>query len=330
MKNLINKLTQTCSPSGYENEIREIILNEVESYADECTIDQMGNLFVKKNSKKKNAKKIMIAAHMDEIGVMASHIDKNGFVYIAAIGGVNPLTCLGGRVKFLNGTEGVIYAETEKMNKVPTFNQLFVDVGADSKESCPIRTGDIGVFQRPFMEIGNRWVSKTLDNRVGCLIAIETIKTLQDSPHDLTFVFTTQEEVGLRGASVAAYTVNPDMGIALDVTVSADTPFGEQANPVLGEGPCIKVRDNSLVASPKVIATMIDAAEKAELPYQMEVLRFAGTDAGAIQQTRSGVPSGCISVACRYVHSPSEMVDRRDVSNAIKLLTKILTSEIDI
>ncbi len=324
MKTLLDKLTQTFGPSGYENEIRALIRKEIEPYVDELHIDALGNLIARKGTKRDGGKRIMISAHMDELGVMASHVTDEGFVYIAFIGGINPLTCFGSRVRFGNGTEGVIYAETKKMNKVPDVTQLFVDVGATSKENCPVKTGDIGVFVRPFLDLGDRVVSKALDDRIGCYVAIETLKAIKESPNELYFVFSVQEEVGVRGAITSAYAVDPEIGIAVDVTISADTPHCEPANPVLGKGPCVKVRDGMLIASPKVIQAMTDAAEKAAIPYQMEVLRFAGTDAGAIQFARSGVPSGCLSIACRYVHSPSEMVDWNDTLNSIRLLTVLL------
>lgn len=324
MKTLLDKLTQTFGPSGYETEVRALIQKEIEPFVDEMHVDVLGNLIARKGTKKEGGKRIMVAAHMDELGVMVSHVTDEGFAYIAFLGGISPLTCFGARVKFANGTEGVIYAETKKMNKVPEVAQLFVDVGATSRENCPLKTGDVGVFVRPFLDFGGRVVSKALDDRIGCYVAIETLKAVGESPNELYFVFTVQEEVGVRGAKTSAYAVDPEIGIAVDVTVAADTPHCEPANPVLGKGPCIKVRDGMLIANPAVIRAMTDTAEKAEIPYQMEVLRFAGTDAAAIQLTRSGVPAGCVSIACRYVHSPSEMVDWNDTLNSIRLLTALL------
>lgn len=328
MKELIEKLTQTFGPSGYETKIRELILDIVEPYADECRVDAMGSLIIRKGQKGVNGKRIMISSHMDEIGLMVSHIDEHGFAYVAPLGGVNPLNCVAGRVLFANGAEGVIYYESEKIDKVPTLAQLFIDLGASSREDCPVKVGDIAVFERPFLDLGKRWVSKALDDRIGCAIAIQTLQALDESPNEVFFVFSTQEEVGCRGAATAAYSVDPDLAIAIDVTIAADTPHGEQANPVLGNGPCIKARDSMLVANPQIIRALQDAAERAAVPYQMEVLRFAGTDAGAIQLVRSGVPSGTLSISCRYVHTPSEMVDAQDVQNCMKLLGELLSKEV--
>jgi endoglucanase len=173
-------------------------------------------------------------------------------------------------------------------------------------------------------------VAKSLDNRAGVLIAIETLRALKSSPHDLYFVFTTQEEVGTRGAATSAYGIDPDVGIALDVTSSGDTPNAQKMEMALGKGPCIKIQDVGMIADPRVVQWMIRAAEKNKIPYQREVLLMGGTDARAIQLARAGVPAGCISVPVRYVHSPSEMVDLSDLENAVRLLTALLQTPIEL
>src|SRR5689334_4021380 len=163
----------------------------------------------------------MIAAHMDEIGLIVSHVDENGFVRFSPIGGVFRRYVVGGRVRFLNGTQGVIgFDRLDNVNELPTLDKVYIDVGATSRKNCPVKIGDIAAFERPFIEMGQRLVAKSMDDRVGVLVAIETLRALIDksTPHDLYFVFTTQEEVGVRGAGTAAYGVDPDVGIALDVT----------------------------------------------------------------------------------------------------------------
>jgi tetrahedral aminopeptidase len=162
------------------------------------------------------------------------------------------------------------------------------------------------------------------------LVAIETLRALKSTPHDVYFVFTTQEEVGTRGAATSAYGVDPDIGIALDVAPSGDTPNANKVDLSLGKGPCIKIQDAGMIADPRVVQWMIRAAEKSKIPYQREVLLKGGTDAQAIQIARAGVPAGCISVAVRYVHSPSEMVDFSDIQNAVKLLTAVLRTPFDL
>ena len=333
MKKLLQQLTETFGPSGYEGNVREIVRAEVESLADEIRVDALGNLIVRKRptSQSKDTKKIMIAAHMDEIGIIVSHVDENGFVRFSSIGGVFSKYILGSRVQFLNGTKGIVgYDRLEKMNELPAMDKIYIDVGATSKKDCPVKVGDVAAFDRPFIEMGNRLVAKSMDDRVGVLVAIETLRALKSTLHDVYFVFTTQEEVGVRGAATSAHSIDPDIGIAIDVTPSGDTPNAMKMEMTLGNGPCIKIQDVSLIADPRIVQWMIRAAEKNKIPYQREVLLLGGTDARAIQITRAGVPVGCISIPVRYVHSPSEMVDYSDVQNSVKLLAALLNTKIDL
>jgi endoglucanase len=304
----------------------------VEPLADEVRVDALGNLIARKRPDKAagNVRKIMIAAHMDEIGVIVSHVDENGFVRFSPIGSVFRRYVLGGRVRFLNGIQGVIgFDRLDNVNELPTLDKVYIDVGATDKKNCPVKIGDVAAFDRPYSEFGDRLVAKSMDNRVGVLVAIETLRALKSTRYDVYFVFTTQEEVGTRGAATSAYAVDPDIGIALDVTPSGDTPNSLKMEMALGKGPCIKIRDVGMISDPRIVEWMIRAAEKNKIPYQREVLLIGGTDATAIQIARAGVPAGCISIPVRYVHSPSEMVDYSDVQNAIKLLTAILRTPID-
>lgn len=333
MKLLIQKLVETTSPSGYEAQIRAVIRAEVEGLADRLEVDNLGNLIVQKGKLAKGGKKIMLAAHMDEIGVIATHIDERGFIRFLPLGGVHPRTCLGGRVRFLNGVMGVIGVERlEDPGKVPSFDQLFIDVGASSREDCPVRVGDVAAFDRPFLDLGKRLVSKAMDDRIGVAVLVETLRKIHDLgkqiPNQLFFVFSVQEEVGVRGATTAAFGIDPDVGLAVDVTGNGDTPRGAKMEIRLGKGPAIKVRDQGMLADPRVVRWMTATAEKAHLPYQMEILERGGTDAQAIQLTRTGVLAGCLSIPCRYVHSPSEMVDYDDVRNAVQLMTALLSEPI--
>lgn len=331
MKSLIKKLVETVGPSGYESKIRDVIRKEVQDYADEIQVDAMGNLIVRKGKKAENGMKIMLSAHIDEIGVMATHIDKNGFVRFATIGGVRPHTCYGGRVRFLDGTVGVIGGEKlENANHVHAIEAMYIDVGASSAEDCPVKVGDVAAFDRPFEDLGNRLVSKAMDDRVCAAILIETLKTLKSSPHELYFVFSTQEEVGLRGAITAAYSIDPDLGIATDVTMSGDTPRGIKMEVALGKGPAIKVKDGGMLADPKLVNVMVQCAEKHGIPYQMEVLLGGTTDAKAMQISRAGMPAGCISIPTRYLHTPSEMTDINDINNAVKLFTALISEPIQL
>jgi endoglucanase len=334
VKKLLQTLTEAFGPSGYEDEVREIVRNEVQPLADEIGVDTLGNLIARKRPGKttKDAKKIMIAAHMDEIGVMVSHVDKDGFVHFSPIGNVLRRYVLGGRVRFLNGTRGVIGASLgdrlDNINELPTLDKIYIDVGATSPKDCPVHIGDVAAFELPYNELGSRLVAKSLGNRAGVLIAIETLRNLKSVPHEVSFVFTTQAEVGMRGAATSAHGVDPDVGIALGVTPAGDTPNLHGMGIALGKGPCLKIQDAGMIADPRIVDWMVRAAEKNKLSYQREVLLVGDTDARRIQLARAGVPSGCISVPVRYVHSPSEMVDIFDVQNAVRLLTAVLHTPI--
>ena len=305
---------------------------EIEAIADGVRVDNLGNLIAQRSGTGgQGAKKIMLVAHMDEIGVMATHIDEKGFVRFIPIGGVRPQTCPGGRVRFLNGALGVIGTElVADPGKAPPFEQMFIDLGASSAADCPVRVGDIAAFERPFLDLGDRLVSKAMDDRIGVAVLIETLRQLGETPNEVSFVFSVQEEVGIRGATVAAFGLEPDLGIAVDVTAWGDTPKGIRMDVALGKGPAIKVRDSGMIADPRVVDWMVKTAEAAGLPYQLEVLERGGTDASAIQLSRAGAPAGTISIPCRYVHSPSEMVDFNDVKNAVALLVNLLRNPVDL
>jgi putative aminopeptidase FrvX len=331
MKQLIQKLTETFSPSGYESAIREVIHAEVKPFADEIRVDQLGNLIVRKGKASKNSRKIMIAAHMDEIGLVASHIDPRGFVRFTNIGGVRPFHLMGGRVRFANGIPGIIYAEPlDKPTDTPSLDKCFIDVGATSDKNHPIKVGDVAAFERPFLAMGDRLVAKSMDDRIGCAVAIESLKKLKTTPHEVYFVFTVQEEVGLRGAGPSAYGIAPDLGFSIDVTGWGDTPGMKNVELALGKGPAIKIKDGGMLADPRIVRWMIDTAEKNHIPYQREILLGGTTDATAMQVSRAGVPVGCISIPCRYVHAPSEMVDLNDVQNAVKLIVKLLSNSVSL
>jgi putative aminopeptidase FrvX len=330
MKNLIQKLTETFSPSSHESAIREMIRGEVEAFADEIRVDALGNLILRKGTKGKNGKRIMLAAHMDEIGLIATHIDEKGFIRFTNIGGVLPHTMLSGRVRFANGTQGVIGVEEYwHSDKFPSLRECYIDIGATSAKDCPIKVGDVAAFERPFLDLGKRLIAKSMDDRIGCAVIIETLRSLKASPHELVFVFTTQEEIGTRGATTSAFGIDPDIGLSVDVTLTGDTPKHRHMAISLGKGPAVKVKDAGMLADPHIVEWMCTTAEKRHIPYQREVLEGGTTDARAIQMARSGVPAGCLSIPCRYVHTPSEMVDYEDVQNSVKLLTALLSAPVN-
>jgi len=328
--NTLQMLVETPGPSGSEHLIRSKVEEEIRDYVDELYTDALGNLIARKGSLDEGGKRVMVSAHVDEIGLMITHVDDNGFARFIPIGGVSPLTCLGGRVLFMNGTQGVIGIERLEPNEQPTLAKLFIDTGAISKQDSQIGVGDVCGFERPFMNLGKRLMAKSMDDRAAAAVAIEALKAIQDTPNEIYFVFSVQEEVGLRGAITAAYGVDPQVGIAVDVTRTGDTPKGAKMEVALGNGPAIKVRDSSFIADPRVVNWMVEEAKSQGFPYQMEVLEAGGTDGAAIQRTRAGVPAGCLSIPCRYIHTPSEMVDADDLQQCVSLLTGLLAKAIEI
>lgn len=331
MKPLIKKLADAFGPSGHEGEVREIVRAEIKGLPDYISVDPLGNLLAVFKKRAKSGKKILLSAHMDEIGVIVSHVDDDGFARFMPIGGVSPLTCLGNRVRFASGAVGVIGIEArEDTSKPPTFAQLFLDFGASGRATCPVKVGDAGAFDRRLEERNGRLVAKSLDDRVGVAILIETMHQLKRTPHEVQFVFSVQEEVGLRGAHTSAYGLDPDLGIAVDVTRTGDTPKGIKMDVRLGQGPAIKVRDSGMLADPRIVALMSQRATELKLPHQMEVLEAGTTDAAAIQLARAGVPAGCLSIPCRHIHTPSEMVDQGDVEKAVALLVDLLGKPVEL
>ena len=327
MKSLIQKLVETPSPSGYEAQIRQVVRAEIESLCDDLRVDNLGNLIASRGEQTRDGSVIMLAAHIDEIGIIVTHIDERGFARFTSIGGVNPVNLPGGRVRFLNGSSGVIGVERlTNSGTTATIEQMYIDLGVGRREDSPVKVGDVAAFERPFLDLGNRLVSKAMDDRIGVAVLIETLRQLEDTPHQVHFVFSVQEEVGLRGATTAAYGLAPDLGLAVDVTMVGDTPKGIKMDVELGKGPAIKVRDRGMLSDPRVVDWMVRTADDANLPYQLEVLEMGSTDARAIQLSRAGVPAGCISIPCRYVHTPSEMVDLDDVEYAVRLLLALLSS----
>lgn len=319
MKDLLRRLTSIPAPSGREEQIRAFIQAELKDYCDELTVDTMGNLIALKRGGKT---KLQFAAHMDEIGVIVTAIDEQGFLRFSNVGGIRPHRLYAQRVRFQNGTMGVIGAEKIDDLKQLTLEKLYIDIGATSAEEAKtkVAVGDIASFDHGYLDLGQRVVAKALDDRVGCAVLIEALKRVTKPQNDLYCTFTVQEEVGLRGAKTAAFGLDPDLGIALDVTATGDTPEAPKLAMKLGQGAAIKVKDVSLITHPQVKELLTTLAEQNGIPHQFEVLPFGGTDAGAIQLTKAGIPAGVISVPCRYLHSPSEMVDLNDVEAAVRLV----------
>ncbi len=313
---LLRKLTNEFGPSGREDGIRELIKAECAQYADEIYTDALGNLTV---HKKGSGKKIMLAAHMDEIGCAVTYIEKEGYLRFSAVGGLYNKDLNARRVKFSNGTVGIIGCDED--NKDRKISKMYIDIGAKNREEAEklVSVGDMCVFLGEFSEQGENVISKALDNRAGCYVLIEALKKAK-SDNDLYFVFTVQEEVGLRGAKTSAYGIMPDYALAIDVTDAGDTPENIKIATKLGGGACIKVMDRSVLCDSYVRSVLIELAKNNGISYQLEVMTDGGTDAGAISLTGAGVKTGGISIPTRYIHSPAEMANKSDINACVDLL----------
>lgn len=341
IKSLLERLTEAHGVSGYEMGVGKIIYHELEKYADSVETDNFGNVISLKKASVKDAPKVMLAGHMDEIGLIVKHIDDKGFLFFEKVGGISPRVLFSQPV-VVHGKKGPVSglinckpSETpEEANKIPDLKAFFIDVGAKNKaeaEKLGVRIGDSVTFERPFKVLGsgNILASKAFDDRVGVCVIIETMKKLAKEKVEANVygVADVQEEVGCRGAQVAAYRIAPNMAIAVDITLAGDIPGVAEKDQVtkIGAGPAIKVMDEAggglgLISHPKVRELLVSTAEEEKIPYQMEVLPRGSTDAAAIHLTREGVPSGVISIPTRYAHS-YEILDVNDVVNAVKLLT---------
>lgn len=319
---LFQQIGAAFGPSGRESHVREAIATLARPLVDSITTDTMGNLIC---HKKGNARKILAAAHMDSIGVVATYIDNDGFIRFSPVGGLFKGDLINIQVRFANGTRGVISYEEKTPFKELALENLFIDIGAGSKENAEtmVCVGDFAVYEAPSFEQGDVICGPYIDNRIGCVALLLAMEQLVSTDNDLYFVFTTQEEVGVRGIGPAAYAIRPDYGIAVDVTDTGDLPEQKYAMAVkMGKGPAIKLMDNSVMCSTVVTQALEHAAEELAIPVQQEILRFGGTDTGALQRSRGGVPSGAISIGTRYIHSPSEMCSVSDVERAAALLAR--------
>ena len=320
---LLKKLTEVIAPSGEEQSITAIIKEEIKNYADEVYTDSLGNLVA---HKKGNGKKFMIAAHTDEIGIMVTYIEKDGFLRFAPVGGVDINTLAYRRVVFSNGTVGVVsFEENIDVKKELAFSKMYIDICASDEESAKqaVSIGDVAVFEGDFKQNGECVISKSLDNRAGVYALINIIKNADTPVFDMYYVFTTQEEIGLRGARTSAFSINP----AIDVTATGDTPNCPVSCVKLGGGAAIKIMDKSVIASPKMRSSLQKCAEENGISYQNEILSFGGTDAGAMQTVCDGAITGAVSVPVRYIHSTCETASMSDIKGCIELVTQFITKD---
>jgi endoglucanase len=328
---LLAELCEVAGAPGHENRVREVVLGEIESIVDEINIDNMGNIIALK--KGVSGKKVMIAAHMDEIGFIVTHIDDKGFVYFHTLGGFDPKTLTAQRV-IIHGKEDVTGVMGSKpihlMNaadriKVPTIKDFFIDTGlSKSQLEKIIEVGSTITRERKLIEMGDCVNCKSLDNRVSVFILIEMLKEMKEKPpYDTYAVFTVQEEIGIRGANVSSMLINPDFGFGLDTTIAWDTPGSTKQEQVsaLGEGACIKVMDSSTVCDYRMVSYMKEISKKHKIKTQLEILPAGGTDTSGVQRMNpGGAISGAVSIPTRHIHQVIEMVHKEDVRGSIDLL----------
>ena len=326
---LIQRLTGAYGPTGDEGEVRELIASLAAPYADEITVDTMGSLIVHKRG---NGPRVMLCAHMDSIGFIVTHIEKEGFLRVGRLGGVSPKEAAYTAVRLKNGLRGSFVPEEKADFGKLKLDECYVDIGAEDETAAKalVQIGDTAVYDGAAVRSGGRVISPYLDNRISCAVLLQVLEQAGDSPNDLYFVFSVQEEVGLRGAKTAAWAIEPDYALAVDVTDVDDTPGSQRAGTVqLGKGAAVKVMDSSVICHPAMVEHLTSLADRAGIPVQRDIMRGGGTDAGAIHTTRLGVLTGGVSVPCRYIHTPVETADLGDTEACIRLLGAFVRSELD-
>jgi endoglucanase len=332
---LLTRLCATPGIAGREDRMRAVVVEELRPLVDELRVDALGSVIATKHG---SGPRVMIAAHMDEIGFFVSHIDDRGFLRLQPVGGFDPRTLIAQRVLVHGfagsvlrgavqpGTKPIHLLERDEI-KPPKLEELFVDIGLPvERVRSEVEPGDLVTLDRELVEVGDNVMSKALDDRVGVFVMIEALRALGQTSAEVVAVATTQEEVGLRGAGTAAFEVQPDVAVALDVTLALDVPGmpPEMAVSHLGDGVAIKVMDSSHIANPALLRHFRDVAEANEIPYQLEILPRGGTDAGAMQRARTGTPAITLSIPTRYVHTVNEMASRADIASSIDLLARYL------
>ena len=334
---LLETLSNARGVSGDEAEVREILIDAVKAQVDEYRTDTMGNLITIKRGKggrQKSALKVMVAAHMDEVGLLIVHIESSGHLRFRAVGGIDArvlpskVVLIGkNKIPGVIGVKPIHLLKHKEREQVIDIESMTIDIGAKSKEeaSAAVKIGDYATFAVEFAEMGDGLVKgKALDDRTGCAILVEILR--RDYPFDLYGVFNVQEELGGRGARVAAYAIEPNVAFALESTVCDDSPKKKDVSPTtrLGAGPAITVADNSLFSDPRLVKLLVETAQENRIPYQIKQPMRSSTDAGRIHIVKEGVPAIPVSVPTRYIHSPVSLLSLEDFENTVALMTKTL------
>ncbi|SIN84675.1 M42 family metallopeptidase [Algoriphagus halophilus] len=334
---LLKEICEIAGAPGFEKRVRDLVIALVTPLSDEVKVDNLGNVIaIKKGKRNPDQKKVMVAAHMDEIGFIVTHIDDNGFLRFHTLGGFDPKTLTAQRV-IVHGKEDLVgvmgskpihVMSQEERTKLPKTTDFFIDLGMPKSEvEKVISIGDPVTRDRELIEMGDCVNCKSIDNRVAVFILIETLKKLENPAYDVYATFTVQEEVGIRGANVAAHGINPDFGIALDTTIAFDVPGAQAHEKVteLGKGTAIKIMDASTICDYRMVEFMKQTANKQSITWQPEILTAGGTDTAGVQRMgKHGAIAGAISIPTRHLHQVIEMAHKQDIADSISLLTACL------
>lgn len=336
---LLKQLCETPGVPGNEHRVRDLILAEIDGLFDSVSVDPMGSVHAVRNASTDDAPKVMLLCHMDEIGFLVSHIDKKGFIYVQPVGGFDPRNLFSRRVLVCTddgdfkgvmnpGGKPIHISKPEDRKKVPDVGEFFIDLGMGDKTHDHVNIGDFVVMDEPFLSMGDKFVSKALDNRIACWLGIEAIRGLGKKGRgaEIHVVFTVQEEVGLRGARTSAYAVKPDIGIGIDVTLSCDTPGipEKDVTTTQGKGFGLHIRDSSFIADKQLVRDFAAVADAKNIPYQRTMLAAGGQDGAAAQQAAAGARAIGITVGTRYIHTVTEMIAKSDLAAAHDVLVAYL------
>ena len=326
MINLLKTMVAPRAISGREKSMTDKLLPLIAPLTDKCRTDAMGSIIAVKygTAPEGERRKIMLSAHMDEIGFLVTNVEENGFIRVTAIGGINFVAAAYTTVVFGNGVKGVLVPETGVAAADLKAEKVYVDIGAKDKREAErkVKIGDYCALEGGLTRLcGRRVAGRPLDDRVGCAVLIKIAEGLKETPvaDDVYFVFSVQEEVGIRGAKTAAFGIMPDIGIAYDVTGTGDTPGASGMVCSVGAGAAIKIRDNTILCDYELVQEFAAVAKENDIKHQFEILLYGGTDAAAMQMTGAGVRTGALSIPTRYIHSGVEMLDAADADACVDL-----------
>lgn len=341
---LLRQLCETPGVPGREHRVRALIEQEIGDLFDAISVDPMGSILARRDSRgqSKTPLKVMLLCHMDEIGFLVTHVSDKGHIHVDPVGGFDPRNLFSRRVRVCTrkgdykgvmnpGGRPIHISDPEERKKIPEPKDFFIDIGLGAEAKDKIKVGDFVVMDEPLLDLGQKIVSKALDNRVACWLGIEAVRRLVEDniAHDceIHVVFTTQEEVGLRGAHTASYAIKPDIGLGIDTTLACDTPGvpDNESVTVQGKGFGLHVKDSSFIADLDLVEEVEALAERKGIPVQRTILARGGQDGAAAQQAAAGARAVGIVVGTRYIHTVTEMVDKTDLQAALDILVAYLS-----